>query len=94
MSDREWVGAELFVLATIGTLRTSGCNHLEKGFAGHHFDTEGGLRIPKRINFWKSSERPLPPPSFLENHIVDFCLKFMTEVPFKMAKICNINFWI
>ena len=31
-----------------------------------------------------------PPPSFSENHIAEF----MTKVPFIMAKICNINFWI
>ena len=35
-----------------------------------------------------------PPPSFSENHVADFFPKVMTEVPFIMAKICNINFWI
>ena len=32
----------------------------------------GRSTIPKRMNFRKSSKRPLTPPPFLENHIADF----------------------
>ena len=56
---------------------------------------KGSLALQKRMNFQKSSKRPLTlPPSFSKNHVADFFPKFMTEVPFIMAKICSKNFWI
>ena len=34
---------------------------------------KGRAALPKRMNFWKSSKRPLiPPPSFSENHVALF----------------------
>ena len=36
---------------------------------------------------------PTKTDEFSENHIAVFP-EFMTEEPFIMAKICNINFWI
>ena len=35
---------------------------------------KGRTALPKRMNFWKSSKRPLipPPPSFSENHVALF----------------------
>ena len=35
-----------------------------------------------------------PPPLIFRKSCCRFFLEFMTEVPFKMAKICNINVWI
>ena len=37
--------------------------------------TEGRLTLPKRMNFRKSSKRPLSPPSFSESYIADFVTK-------------------
>ena len=38
-----------------------------------YYLTKGRARLPKRMNFWKNSKRPLnPPPSFLENYIAIF----------------------
>ena len=54
---------------------------------------KGRMKSQKRMNFRKNSKRPLTPPSFSESHIAVFP-EFMTEEPFIMAKICNINFWI
>ena len=31
-----------------------------------HFHSKGSIPCPKRMNFWKSSKRPLTPPSFSE----------------------------
>ena len=40
------------------------------------FFTQGRVRLPKRMNFVKSSTRPLTPlPSFLENYIAIFSEK-------------------
>ena len=39
----------------------------------HVVSGKGSLTLPKRMNFRKSSKRPLtPPPSFSENHVADF----------------------
>ena len=40
-------------------------------------DAEGQISIPKPMNFWESSERPLtpPPPSFSVNHVTYFATK-------------------
>ena len=35
-------------------------------------DCEGRVTLPKRMNFQKSSKRPLTPPSFSENHVTYF----------------------
>ena len=62
------------------------------------FDSErkGSFTLPKRMNFRKSSKRPLapPPPLIFRKLCCKFFPKFMTEVSSIMAKICNINFWI
>ena len=56
---------------------------------------KGRLPLPKRMNFRKSSKRPFPPPpAHFRKVMLQFFLKFMTEVSSIMAKICNINFWI
>ena len=53
------------------------------------------MALPKRMNFRKNSKRPLtPPPPHFRKIILRFFQEFMTEEPFLMAKICNINFWI
>ena len=44
-----------------------------------HF-TKGRMNLPKQMFFRKIILRIFP--------------EFMTEVPFIMAKICNVNFWI
>ena len=54
---------------------------------------KGQIGIPKRMIFWKSSKRPLTPPLIFGRSCCGFVPKFMTEVPFIMAKICNMNFW-
>ena len=44
---------------------------------------KGQMASPKRMNFRKSSKRPLTPPSFSEHHIADFATKvrdFATKV--------------
>ena len=52
------------------------------------------MNPPKRMNFWKSSKQPLTPPPHFRKVMLQFFLKFMTEVSSIMANICNINFWI
>ena len=52
------------------------------------------LPLPKRMNFRKSSKRPLTPPPHFRKIILRFFQEYMTEELFIMAKICNINFWI
>ena len=47
------------------------------------------------MNFRKSSKWPLtPPPLIFGKSYCKFFPEFMTKVPFIMAKICNIIFWI
>ena len=33
---------------------------------------KGRIPLPNQMNFWKNSERPLTPPSFLENYVAIF----------------------
>ena len=59
---------------------------------------KGRMALPKRMNFRKNSKRPLTPfphPSLIFGKSYSgFFQEYMTEEPFIMAKICNINFWI
>ena len=63
-----------------------------------NYHTRAKLRdISPNQNGWIFGKIPnglWPHPSFLENHIAVFFPEFMTEEPFIMAKICDINFWI
>ena len=65
--------------------------------------TKGRVTLPKRMNFWKSSKRPLTLPHLQQfnreiawRHTLKrpFCIIFMLKKPYLRSKICNINFWI
>ena len=54
--------------------------------------TPSRLPLPKRMNFRKSSKRPLNPrPLIFGKSYCNFFLKFMSSI---VAEICNIIFWI
>ena len=58
---------------------------------------KGGVYSPKRMNFRKSSKRPLtklPPPPFFGKYIVSFSRNSWPKFSFFNTKICNENFWI
>ena len=69
------------------------------------FIAKGSLPIPKRMNFWKSSKRPLTPPLLIFGKL---CCRFFKTYPentpfvsflcqknpVQKSKICNKNFWI
>ena len=55
---------------------------------------KGRVVLPKRMNFRKNSKRPLTPPLIFGKSYCGFFPEYMTEEPFIMAKICNVNFWI
>ena len=46
---------------------------------------------PKRMNFWKSSKRPLtPPPSFSENHVALFATKLQQKCVCSVWRDCCV----
>ena len=57
------------------------------------FGTDGVTKASEFSEKFQTAFDP-PPPSFSENHIAVFFPEFMTEEPFIMAKICNLNFLI
>ena len=73
---------------------------LSKSWYLIHYDPKRGNWVkgqtasPKRMNFRKSSKQPLtPPPSFSENHIVDFATKvrdFAKKVLCSLCRDCHI----
>ena len=48
---------------------------------------KGQVTLPKRMNFRKSSNWPLP-------HFQKIMLQFFPKKPCLRSKICNMNFWI
>ena len=62
-----------------------------KTLVNNHLGTDGPTKTDEFSEKFQTAFDP--PPSFSENHITIFP-EFMTEVPFRMAKFCNINFWI
>ena len=53
---------------------------------------EGRVTIPKRMNFWKNSKRPLIPPSFSENHVAIFLQITCTKALFTSPKAATSIF--
>ena len=49
------------------------------------------MALPKRMNFWKSSKRPLtPPPSFSENHVALFATKLRQKCVCSVWRDCCV----
>ena len=64
--------------------------NLETGKECKH---KGQVTPPKRMNFLKSSKRPLNHPSFSENHVANFPSTSCSKSPVWRSKIRNIYFW-
>ena len=52
--------------------------------------TKGRMTSPKRMNFWKSSKRPLTPPSFSENHVALFATKLRQKCVCSVWRDCCV----
>ena len=48
------------------------------------------MTSPKRMNFWKSSKRPLTPPSFSENHVALFATKLRQKCVCSVWRDCCV----
>ena len=56
---------------------------------------KGRVTAPKRMNFWKSSKRPLtPPPHFRKIMLQFFSSNYRHNSPVYKSKSCSINFLI
>ena len=59
-------------MGNAGKAMTHSCSLSANPITSHH---KGRIPLPKRMNFQKSSKRPLTPPSFSESYIADFATK-------------------
>ena len=58
------------------------------------FKVRDGWPYQNGCFFGKVPNGLCPPPLIFGKSYCDFFQEYMTEEPFIMAKICNINFWI